>query len=148
MAVVGKDKEIILLFEAVRFVLQVTGMRNMLRYKLLAAQSIASMNETWTFGSIVSVPVRRNQDSGENHPLVLSWHSPFWNSTLLIRCISCTHWNLDERGKLEISAPRPLGLFYFPVSLKRNGIDTQTATGPFCMTAGVNIHCIAASLAA
>ena len=36
---------------------------------------------------------------------------------------------------------------YFPCSLNRNGIETQTETGPFFIIAGVNTHCIAASIA-
>ncbi len=37
-------------------------------------------------------------------------------------------------------------MFYF--SLKWNGIETQTSTGPFCIIAGVKTICFAASIAA
>src|SRR5438067_1571417 len=37
---------------------------------------------------------------------------------------------------------------FYLFSLKRNGTETQTATGPLFITAGVNTHCSAAFLAA
>jgi hypothetical protein len=35
---------------------------------------------------------------------------------------------------------------YFPCSLNLNGMETHTETGPFFIIAGVNTHCIAASV--
>ena len=49
---------------------------------------------------------------------------------------------------LRLSASIIINDYLLPVNLNRNGIETHTDTGPFCMTAGVKIHCFAASSAA